>query len=208
MDLLLKERLLKRLKCCSISAVVVAMVFFVVWYVYRCSDPPFIELKEFTIRDMAVFHNATTNSTPWQLTTDTNVTLSIRNQKFPGGCSTRLRRVEVKIYYNGTLVLASEILAGPFSLKPEKKRAVRAELKGERFPTANKLGPELDTALLSTNVTLWLEIDNRYDQVGSSTKDGKPRLTITACRVFATPPSRSNSSLGILLTKKCDRQHS
>ena len=186
--------------CAFVGLLIVVLLF--AWFILlinRCSAAPAIALNEFTIRDMVVFHDAASNSTLWQVTSDVALALSTRNRNTLVGCSTRLRRMEISVSYKDAEILASGIPEGQFLLKPKKSRLVPAEVTSQRFGLKDQvLGPVLEGELLNDNITLRLEVHTRYLNVFRTSHS-----TVTTCEVVAMTPLTAFSRLGTLLTKNC-----
>lgn len=167
---------------------------------YNCHRAPGIVLEGFDIRNMAVFHNATaTNSTPWQVSSDINLTLSFTNRNGVVGCFTTLLRMEVYVYYAGNGTISVSNVPLEFTLKPDRSRNVSTELLEARFLIVNdSIGSALAADLRSDNITLHVEIATRYTKA-----NGKSDRSRTVCEVVARTPLGKNSRPESLLGKKC-----
>lgn len=140
---------------------------------------------------MAVFPfvNAT-NVTSWQVASDINLTLSLRNHNILKGCLTTPREVKVSAYYAvNTEISVTQIQLTNFTLKPKRSRVVSAQLNTERFPLTNEsAGPALAAILRTDNQSFYLKlmVDTRY-----RIATGKSHWTQSRCWILARTPLRS-----------------
>lgn len=165
-----------------------------------CHRAPGLALKDFAVREMAVFHIVnSTSSTPWQVSSDIDITLTFWNRNKVPGCFTTLLRMEVSLYYAGNTTISVSNLPLEFSLKAKRSLSMSAQLQGERFLITNhSAGSALAADLRRENITLQLAIGTRYVQ-----SNGLLQRIRTFCEVVASTPLESNSRPTSLLRKKC-----
>lgn len=197
-------------RCCigfAITFFLISVLFvmaFTLAVQYKCGTALGSELEDFSIRDMAVLHNVSTNSIPWQVTSDIHLTLSMRNPNTWARCLIALRHMEVSVHYHDNLISVLEIPLG-FSLKRKRSRAVSAELKGERLQMSDEVGVALEALLRNDNVTLVLEVDTRYSMTGGVI-EWSSVVNHKVCEVVATTPQGCNSGHGSLLGVDCEEE--
>lgn len=177
------------------------LVIVLVPVIGSCRMAPAVDVNELIIRDLSVRNVTAADATPWQVSSDINITVSFKSRTPVIGCFTKLEYMNASVYYGRDLILStvSDIPLN-ISLKPlETSRAVSAQLKGDRFLMTNSTAAALAAELRGGNVTLELEIITPYKD---KFERSEPRRVI--CNITATTPQNSDSRPGTLLGKHCE----
>lgn len=191
-------------RCCTIIFDLLIVGFLIIsvpQIMGGCHMASGMALESLSIRDMAVYQTTTTaNSTsPWQVDSAFNVTLSAWNPNTIAGCFTTYERVIVRVLYKSQTILQQEIPLR-FNLKPRGSRPVTLELRGEHFQLRNSnLGPVMKAEVHSDNITLEV-----YFDAWCLRNDRQAGWLSYGCLVVSkTPNSANSSSSSHLLDQLC-----